>query len=54
MASSYMCIKFEEVEFVKIQFDYSNSVKDNDSHHSCKSLVPRLVTEREQDCTNGH
>ena len=53
-----MCIHFEEVEFKKNQFGYSDGVEHNDSHHDCKNIVPKLVKERERerekDCTNGH
>ena len=43
-----MCINFEEVEFVKSQLDYSDGVKHHDKHHSCKTVVPKLLAERER------
>ena len=48
VTSSHMCIDFEEVEFEKSQLDYGDGVKHNDTHHSCKTVVPKLIAGRER------
>ena len=36
------------MEFVKSRLDYSDGVKHNERHHSCKQVVPKLLAERER------
>ena len=43
VSSSNICIHFEEVEFVKIQFDYGEGAKYNDKHHSYKTVFPEII-----------
>ena len=48
VACSHMCINFEEVQFVKSQLDYGDGVKHKDKYHSLKTVVPKLVAERQR------